>query len=168
MIDFLVNAVRDVPPQLATVLLAALPVGELRGALPIAILAYKLPVFEAAALSVLGNMLPVYFLLMFFEGAAGWISKRSELAERLLEKLYERTRLKLNDRVKKYGYWALALFVAIPLPVTGAWTGALAAFVFGLPRKKSFVAILAGVCVSALIVTGLTLGAFSAAASVIN
>ena len=162
MIDFLVSAVRDVPPQLATVMLAALPVGELRGALPVALLVYRLPVFEAVALSILGNMLPVYFLLMFFEGAAEWLSKRSEFANRVLERLYERTRLKLHDRVRKYGYWALALFVAIPLPVTGAWTGALAAFVFGLPRKKSFMAILAGVCVSALIVTGLTLGAFSA------
>jgi uncharacterized membrane protein len=168
MLDFLINAVRDVPPQLATVLLATLPVGELRGALPIALLVYKLPVFEAVVLSIFGNMLPVYFLLMFFEGAARWISKRSKLAERLLEKMYERTRLKLHDQVRKYGYWALMLFVAIPLPVTGAWTGTLAAFVFGLPRKKSFIAILIGVCISSLIVTGLTLGAFSAVASVIK
>ncbi len=168
MIDFLVTLVRDIPPQLVTVLLAILPVGELRGALPVALLVYKLPVFEAAALSILGNMLPVYFLLMFFEGGAEWISRRSEFANRLLERLYERTKLKLHDRVSKYGYWALALFVAVPLPVTGAWTGALAAFVFGLPRKKAFLAILVGVCTSALIVIGLTLGVFSAVASVIK
>lgn len=79
-------------------------------------------------------------------------------AKKLFDWLFERTRRKLNNQVAKYGYWALAIFVAIPLPATGAWTGALAAFVFGLPRKKSFLAILLGVCMAAIIVTLVTIG----------
>jgi len=72
--------------------------------------------------------------------------------------LFDRTRRKLTGRVEKYGYWALTLFVAVPLPVTGAWTGALAAFVFGLPKKKALLAIFVGVCISATIVTLVTVG----------
>jgi len=84
-----------------------------------------------------------------------------------MQKLFERTRRKLNGRVEKYGYWALTLFVAIPLPVTGAWTGTLAAFVFGLPKKASFIAIFIGVCISATIVTLVTLGGNAAAMKIL-
>ena len=146
-------------PELATVILSMIPVGELRGGLPVALTVYKLPVLAAVILAIIGNMLPVYFLLLFFERASNWLRRKSILADYLLDWLFERTRRKLHDKVEKYGYWALALFVAVPLPVTGAWTGSLAAFVFGLPRKRSFLAILIGVCVSSVIVTALTLGA---------
>jgi uncharacterized membrane protein len=161
MADFLVEIMRSVPSEVATVILATLPVGELRGALPVAILVYKMPVWPAVILSVLGNMLPVYFLLLFNERVADWLSERSSLARSFFDWLFERTRRKLHAKVEKYGYWALALFVAVPLPVTGAWTGTLAAFVFGMPRKKAFIAIFVGVCVSAAIVTGITMGTFS-------
>lgn len=150
---------QSIPPQVATLLLASIPVGELRGALPVALTVYKLPLAQAVFWSILGNMLPVYFLLLFFEKGSAWISARSPYAKELLEKLYERTRRKLDGKVEKYGVWALALFVAIPLPVTGAWTGTLAAFVFGLPRKKAFGSILVGVCIASIVVTLLTLGA---------
>ena len=160
--EFLVDILKSVPPPLATLLLSMIPVGELRGALPIAILVYKLPLPTAILLSIIGNMLPVYFLLMFFEKVSRWLMERSSLARKFFEWLFERTRRKLDTKVQKYGYWALAMFVAIPLPVTGAWTGTLGAFVFGLPRKKSFLAIFAGVCISSAIVTVLTLGGSAA------
>jgi uncharacterized membrane protein len=165
--EWLVDIFKSVPPPLATLLLAMLPVGELRGALPVAILVYKLPLALAIFLSILGNILPVYFLLMFFEKVSRWLMSRYGFADKFFQWLFERTRRKLHDKVQKYGYWALAMFVAIPLPVTGAWTGTLGAFVFGLPRKKSFFAILAGVCVSAAIVTVLTLGGKAAVMSLL-
>ncbi len=158
-IQFLARALTAIPPQLATVILAMLPVGELRGALPVALTLYKLPLAEAMFWSIVGNMLPIYFLLVFFEKGAAWLQKHSPLADRLLQRLYERTRRKLGRDVEKYGYWALTIFVAIPLPATGAWSGALAAFVFGLPKKKAFLAILAGVVIAAVAVALLTLGA---------
>lgn len=153
------EGLQSVPPQLATLLLAAIPVGELRGALPIALTIYKLPLMEAAFWSVLGNMIPVYFLLIFFERASSWLTARSPLAAQVLERLHHRTRQKLEDNVEKYGPWALALFVAIPLPVTGAWTGSLAAVIFGIEKKTAFWAILMGILVAAAIVSALTLGA---------
>jgi uncharacterized membrane protein len=166
--QFLLTMIQGLPAEVVTVLLATLPVGELRLALPYALVAYQLPVSRAVLLSVIGNMLPVYFLLVFFERVSRWLRARSVLAERVLSWLFERTRRKLSARVRLYEHWALVLFVAIPLPVTGAWTGALAAFVFGLPRGRSFIAILVGVCISAAIVTVLTLGTSLAVTSILN
>ena len=158
LLDSLVQLLVGVPPWLATIILSALPVGELRGGLPVALTVYDFPIPLAVALSIIGNMLPVYFLLVFFERVSTWLMENSEMANRLLTKLFDRTRKKLEVSVTKHGAWALALFVAIPLPVTGAWTGTLAAFVFGLDKKKAFFAILVGLCISATIVTILTLG----------
>lgn len=123
-----------------------------------ALLVYKLPVWEAFILSVIGNMLPIYFVMIFLEYFSGYLMRRSVLARRFFEWLFTRTRRKLDGHVERYGYWALAIFVAIPLPATGAWTGALAAFVFGLPRPQSFLAILAGVVVAGFIMVAVTLG----------
>lgn len=156
--QWLIAILKSLPPPVATFLMAMLPVGELRGALPVALLGYKMSWPEAIMIAVAGNMLPVYFLLLFFEAGSTWLRERFTWADRWFHWLFERTRRKLNGQVQRYGYWALALFVAVPVPVTGAWTGALAAFVFGLPKGKSFLAILVGVCVSALIVTLITMG----------
>lgn len=168
MTDYIVELFAGVPRVWATVLLAAVPLGELRVALPVALTVYDLPLSWAFLLSIIGNMLPVYFLLIFFERTSAWARRVSPLADRWLAWLFERTRQRLDERVKRYEHWALALFVAIPLPATGAWTGALAAFVFGLPRWRSFVAILVGVCVAAVIVGALTLGASRAIGAVLN
>ncbi len=159
MIDIITQILAGVPPWLAVIITAMIPVGELRGALPIALLVYQFPIISAIALSVLGNILPVYFLLVFFESVSNWLSKRSSLAERLFSALYTRTQRKLEKQVKKYGFLALTVFVAIPLPMTGAWSGALAAFVFGISRTKAFMAILLGIIISSIIVTAVTLGA---------
>ena len=156
--DQLTDFLSSVPPELATVILATLPVGELRGALPVALVVYQLPLWLAVFLSVLGNIIPVYFLLLFFEHVSKWIEHNWEFGNRILQKLYDRTRRKLEGSVEKYGPWALILFVGIPLPVTGAWTVTLAAFVFGLSKKKAFISIFLGLLISATIVTFLTLG----------
>jgi len=157
LVDSLVELLAGVPPPLATIILAMVPIGELRGALPVALLVYQLPIVAAVVLSILGNILPVYFLLVFFEHVAAFLERRGGWGKQFLDWLYERTRRKLADQVERYGPWALALFVAIPLPVTGAWTGTLAAFVFGLSKPKAFMAILLGLVGSAFIVTILTL-----------
>lgn len=154
----LVSLVRDLPPAVAVLVLGALPLGELRAALPVALLVYKMPVMWAFVLSVLGNMLPIYFIMLFFDYFSGYLMRRSVTARRFFEWLFSRTRRQLSAQIARYGYWALAIFVAIPLPATGAWSGALAAFVFGLPRTQSWLAILAGVVVAGLIVTAVTLG----------
>lgn len=159
LIKSFIELLQGVPPELATIILAATPVIELRGALPVAVLIYQLPLWLAVVLSVIGNMLPAYFLLVFFERGSAFLSARSPWWRRFFERLYARTRGTLETRVEKYGPWALALFVALPLPASGAWTGASAAFVFGLDKQKAFLAILLGVVIASGIVALFTVGA---------
>jgi uncharacterized membrane protein len=155
----LVQALGTIPAPLATLLLAALPFGELRGSLPVALTIYNMSIPEAAFWSILGNMLPVYFLLVFYEQGSAWLSQRSPKARQFFDWLFDNTRRRMHNQVAKYGVWALTIFVAVPLPITGAWTGSVAAFVFGLPKGKAFLAILGGVIVAAVIVTAVTTGA---------
>lgn len=158
-VQTLIEWLQGIPPEIATMILSVLPIVELRGALPVALLVYKLPLPSALFWSLVGNIIPVYFLLIFFERFSNWIRPRSKTADKFFTWLFDRTRRKLDGQIKKYGYWALAIFVAIPLPVTGAWTGAVAAFVFGLPKQKAFWAIAAGAAIAALIVTAVTYSA---------
>jgi|SRR3989344_3722959 len=159
IVSSLAEALASVPPQLATLIIAALPIAELRGSIPVALTVYDMSVPSTFFWSVLGNMIPVYFILILFEKVSAWLRVRSKKIDQLLTWLFERTQHKLEKNVAKYGWWALAIFVAIPFPATGAWSGALAAFVFGFPKKKAFFAILTGVVIAAVIVTILTVGA---------
>jgi uncharacterized membrane protein len=84
--------------------------------------------------------------------------KRSKLMNRFLNWLYNRTRRKTRAKIEKYGAWALISFVAIPLPYTGAWTGALAAWLFDIPAKKAVPYIIIGILIAGIIVTAVTLG----------
>jgi uncharacterized membrane protein len=83
---------------------------------------------------------------------------KSYFLNRFFTWLFERTRSKTIDKYIKYGYWALILFVAIPLPITGAWTGSVAAYIFNIPFKKSWWLILLGIIIAGLIMTFGTLG----------
>jgi len=146
------------PLELKTFLIAATPILELRGSIPIALGVYHLPVFSTFWLSILGNLVPVVFLLWFLGKAAEFLSHHSYLFNRFFAWLFEKTR---KNHTKKFARWkefALLILVAIPLPFTGAWTGSLCAFVFGIPFKKAFLLITAGVIIAGLIVTLTTLG----------
>ena len=107
MVNVLVDVLKGIPPEVATLVLAMIPIGELRGALPTALLVYEMPLLKALGLSLIGNMIPVYFLLILFKRLSDWLRSHSPLADRLLTKLYERTRHKLADKVEKYGAWGI-------------------------------------------------------------
>ena len=141
--------------ELVVLFVAALPVLELRGALPLAINVFELPWYYALTLAVIGNLLPVPFILLFLEAITRALS-RIAFFNRVLGWLFERTRRRgrIVERYKRIG---LVLFVAIPLPVTGAWTGSLAAVLFGLKLKTAFLSILVGVFIAGIIVTCLSL-----------
>lgn len=159
-IDF-VETFRDIPEQLAVLVIAMLPVAELRGAIPAGIGGYGMPWWEAAFYAVLGNMIPVFFILLFIEPVSDFLRKRSKLMDRFFDWLFERTRKKFYKKHEKWGDLALILFVAIPLPVTGAWTGSLAAWLFGVRFRKALPLIFIGVILAATVVTLLSLGVFS-------
>ena len=130
---------------------AASPILELRGAIPIAIGRYHFAWYYAYLFSVIGNILPVPFLLVFLKGIISLFSKVRFL-DRIIQWFLERTRRrgKIVDRYERIG---LALFVAIPLPITGAWTGSILAFLMGLRFKHSLISIIAGVLIAGAIVT---------------
>jgi uncharacterized membrane protein len=147
----------DFPSQIATFLIAMIPVGELRGAIPIAIHVYDMPWWSAFFWAVLGNAFVVALILLLLEPVSK-ILMRLKIFKRFFDWLFERTRSKHSERFEKWGALALVTFVAIPLPITGGWTGSVAAFVFGKPFKKAFPLIFLGLLIAGVIVTALSLG----------
>jgi uncharacterized membrane protein len=141
--------------ELIIVIVAALPVIELRGAIPLAINVFGMPWYYAYVLAVLGNLIPVPILLLFLEALAKLVSK-VKAGERFVQWIFSRTR-KRSSIIERYEKIGLALFVAVPLPFTGAWTGAIAAFLLGLKFRYSMVAITCGVLIAGAIVTALSL-----------
>jgi len=141
--------------ELVVLIIAALPIFELRGALPVAINLFHFPWYYALLLAIIGNLLPVPVILLFLNAISRWLSKIG-FFDRFLHWLFERTR-KRGRVVERYERIGLALFVAIPLPVTGAWTGSLVAVLFGLKFRHAFLSIFIGVCIAGIIVTCLSL-----------
>lgn len=140
--------------EVIVVIISVMPVTELRGALPVAINLFHLPWYQALYLTIIGNLLPVPLLLLFYKSLAG-IGKRTETGQRLGSWVVERVRRRTGV-IEKYKQIGLMLFVAIPLPGTGAWTGSLAAFIFGLELRRAFLSIAAGVVIAGVIVTALS------------
>ena len=143
-------------PELAVFITSMLPIVELRGALPLAINLYHIPWVKAFLIAYIGNLVPVPFILLLLKPVVALLS-RITLFKKFFTWLFERTRKKSSSVIERYEEIGLLLFVAIPLPGTGAWTGALIAFLFGLDFKKSLLVIALGVLIAGVIVTCLCL-----------
>jgi len=152
---------QSIPREIATVLIATIPIAELRVAIPVALGSFNLSALSAYFWAVLGNILPIIFILWWLEPVSRWLSKRFRLFNRFFSWLFKRTRNRHSQRFERWGALALITFVAIPLPITGAWTGSVAAFVFGIPFKKALPLIFIGVLIAGLVVTLVSLGIFS-------
>lgn len=153
------SSIGALPPQIVTLFTAMLPVAELRGAIPLAMFGLGLSALEAFVWAVLGNAL-VGVLLVFLLEPASRILRALGPFDRFFEWLFERTRRKHGKSFARYESLALFIFVAIPLPMTGAYSGAVAAFVFGVDKKLAVVMITAGVAAAGILVTLLSAGAF--------
>lgn len=143
--------------RIITFLMAMVPVIELRGAIPYGVIA-GLSVPEAFILAVLGNLAPIPFLVVFTRKVFEWLRTKSEGLDRMVRKL-EAKADKNKELVERYEFFGLMLLVAIPLPGTGAWTGALVAAMMNMRLKRAMPAITVGVIVAGIIVTTLTYGA---------
>ncbi len=144
-----------------TLLWSMVPVVELRGAIPIGT-GMGLPFEVAIIVSVIGNLIPVPFIMLFIRQIFKWMRRVNKTFERIVCKMEEKAN-KHRDKVTKYGFWGLFILVAIPLPGTGAWTGALVASMMELRFKTALPAIISGVLAAAVIVSFVTYGAFSIA-----
>ena len=141
--------------------LSMLPFTELRGSIPLAITMGMAP-WWAFVVAVAGNLVPVLPILLLLTPGQELLTRFFPPLERVFQKILRKTRGK-GEQVKKYGALGLLLFVAVPLPGTGAWTGALLAWLFGLPVFTAFVSIVLGVVLAGVIVTLVTVGAFEIA-----
>jgi len=147
------------PHWLATILMAATPIGELRLAIPVAILGYKMNIAWAFLWVIIGNTIPVVFLILLSAPLNRWLEKKTGFFGNAWANYLARVRKKFDGTYEKYGLIGLAIFVGIPLPMTGAWSGAIAAFIFGLPGLKATAAIFVGIIISAVITTLVTVTA---------
>ena len=158
MTDYIVNALTgaDLGAYFVTLIVSMIPVIELRGAIPLGV-GLGLSHFDAMWVSMLGNMLPVPFIILFIRPIFKWMTRKSEKLGRVVEKLEARAEGKW-DKVHKYQFFGLAVFVGIPLPGTGAWTGALIAAVMDMRLRTALPSIALGVVIAGLLVTGITYG----------
>lgn len=140
-----------------TMLIAAVPVVELRGAIPIGV-ASGLDVPTALVASIIGNMLPVPIIILFVRKVFAWMRGLSEKLNRFVCKMEEKAASK-KGVIDKYEWWGLVILVAIPLPGTGAWTGALVAAMLDMSLKRALPAVFTGVAIAGIIVSVITFGA---------
>jgi len=158
MLDSLSLWLHETPlgETLLTMLISMLPVVELRGGLPAGV-AMGLPIPVAFAASLVGNMIPVPFIIIFIQRVFIWLRRHWPKMDSFITKLEAKAHLK-GEKVQKYGPIALLLFVGIPLPGTGAWTGSLIAALLELKPKSAIPCIFLGVLLAAGIMTALTFG----------
>lgn len=142
-----------------TMLVSMIPVVELRGGIPFGV-ARGLPVWGAYLAAVVGNVLPAPFIIIYIQRIFLWMRRKMPELNHLLDRLERKAHLK-GQRVSKYKYLGLLIFVAIPLPGTGAWTGALAAAFLNMPLRRALPSIFAGVVIAGAIISVLTYGVAS-------
>lgn len=157
MLQSIINFFSGFPPELATFFMAMTPVAELRLSLPVAVLAYHLPVWEALLWSVGGTMVPVTLILLGADKFHLWLEKRSGYFHRAwLSHLAGAQRS--FAKYQKFELIGLFVFTAVTLPGTGAFSAAIIAFILGIPIQRSWPYIFVGVVASGLIIAGLTVG----------
>ena len=145
------------PDELIVLLTAMTPIGELRASIPLAITSMEMPWQRALGLSIVGNIIPVPFILYALRTVGARIEKQQNIAGRLLRWRTVRIQQSWGPRVQRYGFLGIVLAVAIPLPLTGAWTGTLVVWTLHEPVRRGLPAIAVGVAIAGVVVTSLTL-----------
>ncbi|OIO02107.1 ligand-binding protein SH3 [Candidatus Desantisbacteria bacterium CG_4_10_14_0_8_um_filter_48_22] len=155
MIQKLLVALQGLPKELITVIVAMLPIAELRGSIPVA-LGMGMDPRSVFWWSIIGNTIPVAPILLLLGPVSKWL-RRFKIFNRFFNWLFARTE-KNSAVIQKYGFWGLAIFVGIPLPITGAWSGCAAAFLLQMKFWRAFFAILLGILIAGGIVMLASLG----------
>ncbi len=152
--EFFANTFGQAPEfvkYIVTFLISMLPVVELRGAIPVGIAAFGIPWYWCYIISVIGNLLPVPIILLFIKKLIGWMKTTKKLNK--LGLWLESKAEKNTPKVQRFEVFGLMIFVAIPLPMTGAWTGALVAALTGMKFRNALISITGGVLIAGVIVT---------------
>ena len=143
--------------RLGVVICSMIPIIELRGAIPLGA-ALGLPWWQNYIISVIGNFVPVPFILLFINAILRWMaSSKVKFFNKVANWLFAKAE-KNREKIEKYAFWGVALFVAIPLPATGAWTGSLVAAVFNMKFWKSMLSALIGILIAGVVLTLISYG----------
>ena len=162
MIDGIVGAIESfflefVGKELCVFFCSMIPIIELRGAIPLGA-ALGLPIWQSFLLAIVGNMLPVPIILLFVKKVLSFMSKcRVKLFNKVANWVYAKAE-KNKGKIEKYSFWGVALFVGIPLPMTGAWTGTLVAAMLDMKFWKAILSAFIGVLVAGIIISLLSYG----------
>lgn len=151
-IKFLSVNILNIPPELIVFFSAMLPVTELRGAIPLGFL-IGLPPESIFLWALIGNIIPCFFILWVLRPISEFLMRHSKFFNRFFTKLFEKTRTKHENAIQKYGPIFLVVFVAIPLPGSGGWTGSLVAFLFGIKYWKAIGLISIGLTIAGILIT---------------
>ena len=155
LINWFTSTLSFMPKEVIAFIISMVPILELSGGL-IAASLLGIGVYKAVFLCVLGNIVPIPFILLFITPIFNWM-KTTKLFRPMVEKLENKSMSK-SDQIQKYEFWGLALFVGIPLPGTGAWTGALIAALLGIKIKKASLSIFTGIIIATVIMTIISYG----------
>lgn len=148
------------PPEALIFLVSMIPILELRGGMIIAGLA-QIPLLKALSICIVGNLIPVPFILWLITPVFNWM-KRWKIFRPLVEKLEGKATGGKSQRIRRYQFLGLVLFVGIPLPGTGAWTGSLIAALINMDKKKALLAVVLGVLLASVIMSFLSYGLLDA------
>jgi len=154
------SLVSSLPPEIATLLLAMTPSVELGGSIPVTLEVFRMPVPKAYLLSVVGSLIPAFFLIWLLGPLTGLLVEKFAWARRFFDWLFARTRNKFAGKYQRWGDLALVAFVSlpIPLPLSGLWTGSIAAFVFGIPKRRALFLLWIGAMIAGAVAVSVTLG----------
>ena len=155
LVNFFINIFGGLNKDIIIFIISLMPILELRGGMLAATL-LKIPYIKALVICVIGNILPIPFVLLFLEKVLE-IFEKWKVTRKVVRWLEQKAQSK-RTQIDKYGYLGLILFVGIPLPGTGAWTGSLVAIMLGLDKKKSFICIMVGVVLASIIMSILSYG----------
>lgn len=144
--------------ELTVLLCSMIPIVELRGAIPVGWFAFEMPWWLVYILAVIGNLIPVPFILLLIRKVLEWMGKSKVKAFNRLAGWISRKADKNTDKIQKYGFWGVCLFIAIPLPMTGAWTGSLVAATIKMNFWKALLSALLGVMIAGVIVSLICFG----------
>jgi len=159
MLETIIQFLNQFPRELATLILAMLPITELRLAIPIAIHTWLLRPLDALGYAIVGNLIPLIPLYFGLDWLRSMSEKYAPWLTRVIDKSVNRAERRVRDKYAKYGALALFLFTALPLPFTGLWTATLAAVALKIPFKYAILGIIPGIFAAGIIVTILSVSA---------
>ncbi|MBQ6675417.1 MAG: small multi-drug export protein [Ruminococcus sp.] len=148
LINFFTETLAGLPKELIVFIISMVPILELRGGIVAASL-LGVSITKAIPICIIGNIIPIPFIMMFIRPIFDFL-KKTKLLKGLVEKI-EKKSLEKSDKIKKYEFWGLLLFVGIPLPGTGAWTGSLIAVLLEIKPKKAVLPIFLGLILATII-----------------